>query len=400
MPVGYSASSFAAIPPQMNSSAYAMAYSSGGHQSVLNQPSTSPRVQVHLRASAPLPLAPRVPVGPQAVPGYLKDAVARWSHPMFEKISYETFVFTHPVTNLQGALPFDKPQPPNSIEKILIVPFTRRGTGSNFTGFVPFQLQPGPSVAVSWNNTHLEIPKFVTVKSKLASAAIHHHPMFLPPSAPFLKNGSNRLVMTGGGSDNISGVAIMLVRPRRLPDLEALVRSHPMSKITKRPEFHQDDDCAATSTPVQLKDPLSFCRIQIPVKTVKCKHVQCFDLSTFIQYCERNGIWYCPCCPSKPGLSIDDVYVDEFFLNMIKDASAHDTNTVYLVLVQLFYVRLTSVQVPQARRILDHNRPRSCSDPCTSTCPRSATFATAVTAFYPAHSCVPRRHSRWQLMVV
>jgi hypothetical protein len=173
----------------------------------------------------------------------------------------------------------------------------------------------------------VEIPKIVNVKSKLASATIHYHPMVLPRNYP-CKVGPVQLVMTGGGAENVCGFALMLVRPRRLDELEALVRSHPMSKITKRPEFNHDDDCAATSTPVQLKDPLSFCRIQIPVKTVKCKHLQCFDLSTFIQYCERSGIWYCPCCPSKPGLSINDVYVDQFFLNMITGASAHDTNTV------------------------------------------------------------------------
>jgi hypothetical protein len=276
---------------------------------------------------------------------------------MFEKLASETFVFTHPVTNLQAALPFDRPQPGHAVEKILIVPFTRRGAGSSAC-FVPYQLQPGPSVSsvsVSWNNVPVEVPKFVAVKTKLASAAIHYHPMFVPPNAPFFKIGSNRLVMTGGGSENVSGVAIMLVRPRQVADLEALVRSHPMSKITKRPEFHQDDDCAATFTPVQLKDPLSFCRIQVPVKTVRCKHLQCFDLATFIQFCERNGIWYCPCCPSKPALSIDDVYVDEFFLNMIKDASAHDTNTVYETPQSIHDVRLTAAKVPLARRILDYN---------------------------------------------
>ena len=170
--------------------------------------------------------------------------------------------------------------------------------------------------------------------------------MFVPKNAPF-KPGSHRLYMSGGGAENVIGVAVMLVRPRQLSDLEALVRSHPMSKITKRPEFNQDDDCAATSQQLQLKDPLSFCRIQIPVKTVKCKHLQCFDLSTFIQYCERNGIWYCPCCPSKPGLSIDDVYVDQFFSSIIKDAS--DTNTVYVILsTNLHHVLLIFTQVPEA----------------------------------------------------
>jgi hypothetical protein len=246
---------------------------------------------------------------------------------MFQPLAFEAFAFTHPVTNFQGALPFDKPQITNSVEKILIIPFTRRGVGGN-SSFTPFQLQPGVSVAVSWNNCPVEIPKFVTVKSKLASATIHPHPMSVPQIAPFHKLGPNRLVMTGGGAENVIGIALILVRHRAIDELEALVRSHPMSKITKRPEFNQDEDCAATFTPVQLKDPLSFCRIQIPVKTVKCKHVQCFDLATFIQYCERSGIWYCPCCPSKPGLSINDVYVDQFFLDMIEGASAHDTNTV------------------------------------------------------------------------
>jgi hypothetical protein len=291
----YPVSSFAAIPP-MNG-AYGMTGPPGSFHAASLQPSNSPRVQVHLRASgtaAPSPQFPaRVPIIPQpsVVSPLLKEAVSRWSHPMFQPLAFETFAFTHPVTNFQAALPFDKPQPPSSLEKIIIVPFTRRGNAAS-SSFVPFQLQPGVSVAVSWNNCPVEIPKFVNVKSKLAAATIHPHPMSIPPGAPFFKIGPNRLVMTGGGAENVFGVAIMLVRPRRLEDLEALVRSHPMSKILNRPEFNQDDDCAATYTPVQLKDPLSFCRIQIPVKTVKCKHVQCFDLATFVQYCERNGIWY------------------------------------------------------------------------------------------------------------
>jgi len=248
---------------------------------------------------------------------------------MFERLAFEIFAFQHPATTMQGTLPFDRPPPHTSSEKIIIVPFVRRGAVGNVPGFGPFQLQPSPSVSVSWNNCPVEIPKFVAVKSKLAAAVLHYHPMCVPPSAPFSRVGSNRLMMTGGGAEHVCGVAVMLVRPRRLSDIEALVRSHPMSKISKRPEFDEDDECEALSTAVQLKDPLSFCRIQIPVKTVKCKHVQCFDLSTFIQYCERNGIWYCPCCPSKPGLSIDDVYLDQFFLSILQDTSSQDINTVY-----------------------------------------------------------------------
>lgn len=351
----YHVSSFAAIPPMNNPLAFNYP-SNGIYSASLLQPSTSPRVQVHLRAAAPAPPhnARMHPIVAQhqaqrdqqsAISSHIKDAAARWSHPMFERLASETFVFTHPVTIFQGTLPFDVPQS-SSIEKILIVPFTRRYLGSSLS-VLPLQLNKGPSVAVTWNNIPVEIPKYVHVKSKLASATVHNHPMFVPKNAPF-KPGSNRLYMSGGGAENVIGVAVILVRPRQLADLEALVRSHPMSKITKRPEFNEnDDDCAATFVSVQLKDPLTLCRIQIPVKTVKCKHSQCFDLATFIQYCERSGIWYCPCCPNKPGLSIDDVYVDQFFSSIIKDAS--DTNTVYVILsTDLHHVLLIFTQVPEA----------------------------------------------------
>ncbi len=396
----YTTSSFAAIP-QTNGTC-AMLQPVGLHAAPI-QPSTSPRVQVHLRAAAapytPQSLARAPPHAPAALP-LLKEAASRWSHPMFQQIAFEAFVFTHPVTNFQGALPFDKPQAAQALEKLLIVPLTRRSS-SGGASYAPTQLLPGPSVAVSWNNCPVELPKFVTVKSKLAAATIHPHPIFLPPNAPFHKAGPNRLVMTGGGADIVFGVAIILVRPRQLDELEALVRSHPMSKIRKRPEFNQDDDCAATSTPVQLKDPLSFCRIRIPVKTVKCKHVQCFDLATFIQYCERNGIWYCPCCPSKPGLSINDMYVDQFFMDMIEDASAHDSSVV-CVSFQPHRCNhpLTVAQLPQARRLMDNFRSRRCPRCAKISRCRCSFPALAIPAPDAARSNFPRWYTSWKRMVI
>jgi hypothetical protein len=323
---------------------------------------------------------------------------------MFERLAFETFAFTHPVTNMQGTLSFDRPPPHTSSEKIIIVPFMRRGAVGNSPGFIPVQLQPGPSVAVSWNNCPVDIPKFVAVKSKLAAAAIHYHPLYVPPSAPFSKVGSNRLVITGGGSEQVSGIALMLVRPRGLSGIEDLVRSHPMSKILKRPEHNDSDEVEVTCTQLQLKDPLSFCRIQIPVKTVKCKHVQCFDLSTFVQYCERNGIWYCPVCPSKPGLSIDDVYIDQFFLSVIE--SAHDTNTVYDAPLLRSSNRLIFSQISHARWLLDNHGPAHIahsSNPAldhSAACPAPAPAHAPASLCSPARPRVPQWHSRRQLVAV
>jgi len=47
---------------------------------------------------------------------------------------------------------------------------------------------------------------------------------------------------------------------------------------------------------VPLKCPITFKRITLPARGHECKHIQCFDLESYLQLnCER-GSWRCPVC--------------------------------------------------------------------------------------------------------
>lgn len=51
-----------------------------------------------------------------------------------------------------------------------------------------------------------------------------------------------------------------------------------------------------TSLKVFLKCPITYKRITLPARGQECKHIQCFDLESYLQLnCER-GSWRCPVC--------------------------------------------------------------------------------------------------------
>ena len=62
----------------------------------------------------------------------------------------------------------------------------------------------------------------------------------------------------------------------------------------------EDDDVIAVGTRIKLICPISLKRIHTPARTVTCHHLECFDLSTFIDLnVGRNSQeWSCPVCDS------------------------------------------------------------------------------------------------------
>ncbi|VDQ06582.1 unnamed protein product [Trichobilharzia regenti] len=70
-----------------------------------------------------------------------------------------------------------------------------------------------------------------------------------------------------------------------------------------------DDDVVMPNTlPVQLLCPLSKCRIEVPVRGRNCRHVQCYDATTYLIINERKPTWNCPVCDVKA--PYDDLIID------------------------------------------------------------------------------------------
>lgn len=69
--------------------------------------------------------------------------------------------------------------------------------------------------------------------------------------------------------------------------------------------------------------PLSKIRIKVPVNSVNCNHLQCFDAGTFILMNERTPTWKCPTC-NIPCL-YDDLQVNFYFLNVLANSYLTDS---------------------------------------------------------------------------
>uniref|UniRef100_A0A3B4BUP3 SP-RING-type domain-containing protein n=1 Tax=Pygocentrus nattereri TaxID=42514 RepID=A0A3B4BUP3_PYGNA len=76
-----------------------------------------------------------------------------------------------------------------------------------------------------------------------------------------------------------------------------------------------EDGVEQTAIRVSLKCPITFRRIQLPARGHDCKHVQCFDLGSYLQLnCER-GTWRCPVC-NKPAL-LEGLEVDQYMWGIL-----------------------------------------------------------------------------------
>ncbi|VAI82944.1 hypothetical protein VPH35_127312 [Triticum aestivum] len=67
---------------------------------------------------------------------------------------------------------------------------------------------------------------------------------------------------------------------------------------------------------VSLKCPISFRRVQTPVKGRLCKHHQCFDYDSYMDINSRKPTWRCPCC-NTPSNFID-IRIDQEMVKILQ----------------------------------------------------------------------------------
>ncbi|KAG0377776.1 SUMO ligase siz1 [Mortierella sp. AD032] len=79
---------------------------------------------------------------------------------------------------------------------------------------------------------------------------------------------------------------------------------------------NKDDDIMATSSTLSLKCPLGFQRINIPIRSSYCQHLQCFDAYTFFNLNEQTPTWTCPVC-SRTMHSWEEIVVDGYFKDLL-----------------------------------------------------------------------------------
>uniref|UniRef100_A0A8C9ZQN1 Zinc finger MIZ-type containing 2 n=1 Tax=Sander lucioperca TaxID=283035 RepID=A0A8C9ZQN1_SANLU len=110
-----------------------------------------------------------------------------------------------------------------------------------------------------------------------------------------------------------------LMKKRLLPAEHCITKSDKRNfsngTIPGTPGLNGEDGVEQTAIKVSLKCPITFRRIQLPARGHDCRHIQCFDLESYLQLnCER-GTWRCPVC-NKTAL-LEGLEVDQYMLGIL-----------------------------------------------------------------------------------
>ncbi|XP_038220119.1 zinc finger MIZ domain-containing protein 1 [Zerene cesonia] len=89
---------------------------------------------------------------------------------------------------------------------------------------------------------------------------------------------------------------------------------------------NERDSIEQTALKVSLKCPITFKKITLPARGHECKHIQCFDLESYLQLnCER-GSWRCPVC-NKPA-QLEGLEVDQYMWGILNTLNNSDVDEV------------------------------------------------------------------------
>ncbi|KAM6986474.1 zinc finger MIZ domain-containing protein 2-like isoform 2-T2 [Aplochiton taeniatus] len=155
-----------------------------------------------------------------------------------------------------------------------------------------------------------------------------HKPLYLKPVCQSGRNTiqitvtacccSHLFVLQLVHRPSVRSVLQGLVKKRLLPAehcITKIKRNFSSGTIPGTPGLNGEDGVEQTAIKVSLKCPITFRRIQLPARGHDCRHIQCFDLESYLQLnCER-GTWRCPVC-NKTAL-LEGLEVDQYMLGIL-----------------------------------------------------------------------------------
>ncbi|KAI9279316.1 MIZ/SP-RING zinc finger-domain-containing protein [Sporodiniella umbellata] len=136
----------------------------------------------------------------------------------------------------------------------------------------------------------------------------------------------------------VSGVCIVKRRP--IPELMKEIKQQivPKKKILNELKRglveHEEQN-------LLLKCPLTLQRIEWPVRSFNCTHIQCFDAAAFLIMNLQYPTWICPIC-DKPIESYRSLIVDAFSLEIIHRTSVNTNYVAVKSCGQVLYFDNTS----------------------------------------------------------
>ncbi|KAI6177314.1 hypothetical protein M3Y97_00893200 [Aphelenchoides bicaudatus] len=80
--------------------------------------------------------------------------------------------------------------------------------------------------------------------------------------------------------------------------------------------YGQDEELEMQNFKETINCPYGNCRINVPARSIKCKHVRCFDLENFITINQKRPVWKCPTCNQEAPFS--SIMIDQYFTKVIE----------------------------------------------------------------------------------
>ncbi|CCE78894.1 Piso0_000928 [Millerozyma farinosa CBS 7064] len=81
----------------------------------------------------------------------------------------------------------------------------------------------------------------------------------------------------------------------------------------------QDDDIMISVSSLSLKCPLTYVRMKYPAKSIFCKHIQCFDCSSYLQLQDQLPNWICPICSNH--IELTHLAISDYFMEVLNNTS-------------------------------------------------------------------------------
>ncbi|XP_070185204.1 zinc finger MIZ domain-containing protein 1-like isoform X2 [Littorina saxatilis] len=158
---------------------------------------------------------------------------------------------------------------------------------------------------------------------------------------------------------SIRSVLQGLLRKRLLPAEHCITKiKRNFSNVSSSSTLNGEDGVEQTAIKVPLKCPITCQRIQLPARGHDCKHIQCFDLDSYLKLnCER-GTWRCPVC-NKTAL-LEGLEIDQYIWAILSSLKNTDFEEVTIDQAASWKpVPIKSIKEEESESCSHYNKPTS-----------------------------------------
>lgn len=141
---------------------------------------------------------------------------------------------------------------------------------------------------------------------------------------------ANLIEVTVKGNSSPYAMFAYIVHPVSNETIIKRIQSHSLiskkSTVQRIIDDNNDDEIQTLSTVLSLKCPLSYTKMTLPVRSIHCDHIECFDALSFLLLQKQAATWTCPICNKM--ISFEDLAVDEYSLEIIQKTAAYDIDEI------------------------------------------------------------------------